>query len=173
MAYIVQRKDRFYVVDYDGIDPITGKERRRWRLAGHTRADAESVVERLDAKRAQSPVRVSSASLGGFLTDVWLPRKRSQVRATTACRYAWIVDRYVLPRLGAVSLRSFAPITSTTSTTTCSRAAASTEDHSHRRRCMRRTSSCATRSISRYDAISSIATSHSLSTPRGVEAAAP
>ena len=106
MAYIVQRKNRFYVVDYDGIDPVTGKERRRWRLAGDTRADAESVVERLDAKRAQSQVRVSSASLGGFLTDVWLPRKRSQVRATTGYRYAWIVDRYVLPRLGAVSLRS-------------------------------------------------------------------
>ena len=28
------------------------------------------------------------------------------MRATTAYRYAWIVDRYVLPRLGAVSLRS-------------------------------------------------------------------
>ena len=70
MAYIVQRKNRFYVVDYDGIDPVTGRERRRWRLAGDTRADAESVVERLDTTRAQSRVRVSSASLGGFLTEV-------------------------------------------------------------------------------------------------------
>ena len=66
MAYIVQRKDRFYVVDYDGIDPITGKEPRRWRLAGDTRADAESIVERLDTARAQSRVRWLSASLGGF-----------------------------------------------------------------------------------------------------------
>lgn len=106
MAYIVQRKDRFYVVDYGGIDPVTGKERRRWRSAGDTRADAKSIVERLDAKRAQSRGRASSASLGGFLTEVWLPRKRGQVRATTAYRYAWIVDRYVLPRLGEVSLRS-------------------------------------------------------------------
>lgn len=28
MTYIVQRQDRFYVVDYDGLDPLTGKERR-------------------------------------------------------------------------------------------------------------------------------------------------
>jgi hypothetical protein len=27
MAYIIQRKDRFYVVAYDGLDPLTGKER--------------------------------------------------------------------------------------------------------------------------------------------------
>lgn len=29
MTYIVQRKDRFYVVAYDGLNPLTGKERRR------------------------------------------------------------------------------------------------------------------------------------------------
>jgi hypothetical protein len=29
MAYIIERKDRFYVVAYDGLDPLTGKERRR------------------------------------------------------------------------------------------------------------------------------------------------
>jgi len=34
MTYIVQRKDRFYVVAYDALDPLTGKERRRWHPAG-------------------------------------------------------------------------------------------------------------------------------------------
>ena len=34
MAYIVTPNNRFYVVSYDGIDPTTGKERRRWQLAG-------------------------------------------------------------------------------------------------------------------------------------------
>ena len=36
MAYIVHRKDRFYVVAYDGIDPINGRERRRWHPAGNS-----------------------------------------------------------------------------------------------------------------------------------------
>ncbi len=35
MSYIVQRKDRFYVVAYDGLDPLTGRERRRWHPVGH------------------------------------------------------------------------------------------------------------------------------------------
>ena len=37
MTYIVQRKDRFYVIAYDGIDPLTSKERRRWHSVGHDR----------------------------------------------------------------------------------------------------------------------------------------
>ena len=47
MAYIVTRNNRFYVVSYDGIDPTTGKERRRWQLAGTSRADAEAIAESL------------------------------------------------------------------------------------------------------------------------------
>lgn len=49
MAYIIERKHRFYVVAYDGIDPATGRERRRWHPAGHSRADAEAIAARLDA----------------------------------------------------------------------------------------------------------------------------
>ena len=29
MAYIIQCNDRFYVVAYDGLDPLTGRKRRR------------------------------------------------------------------------------------------------------------------------------------------------
>ena len=51
MAYIVTRKNRFYVVSYDGIDPSTGKERRRWQLMGASRADAEAIAELSAANR--------------------------------------------------------------------------------------------------------------------------
>ena len=30
MSSIVQRKDRYYLVAYDGLDPLSGKERRLW-----------------------------------------------------------------------------------------------------------------------------------------------
>ena len=49
MAYIVTRNHRFYVVAYDGIDPLTGRERRRWHSAGSSRVDAEAIVATLDA----------------------------------------------------------------------------------------------------------------------------
>lgn len=109
MAYIVNRKDRFYVVDYDGIDPITGRERRRWRLAGSSRADAESLAARLDQERAESQVPRPATSLGGFLLETWLPRKRAHVRATTLYRYTWIVQHYLVPRLGHVGLSALRP----------------------------------------------------------------
>ena len=34
MTYIVQRKEHFYVVAYNGHDPITGRERRKCHPAG-------------------------------------------------------------------------------------------------------------------------------------------
>ncbi len=105
MTYIVQRKDRFYVVAYDGLDPLTGRERRRWHPAG-TREDAEQVADQLDTDRPRNARRSSAAQLGDFLTDTWLPRKRVHVRATTAYRYAWMIHNYVVPRLGDVQLRA-------------------------------------------------------------------
>jgi len=57
MTYIVQRKDRFYVIAYDGIDPLTGKERRRWRSVGHDRAEAEAIALRL----VRGPIRGAGA----------------------------------------------------------------------------------------------------------------
>ncbi len=106
MTYIIQRQARFYVVAYDGLDPLTGRERRRWHPAGHDRADAEAIVRRLDLERDDPPAKSGGPiTLGSFLTETWLPRKRLTVRATTAYRYAWLVDRYVVPAIGDIALR--------------------------------------------------------------------
>lgn len=34
--YVAQKGDRFYAVIYKGLDPVTGRERRRWHPAGTT-----------------------------------------------------------------------------------------------------------------------------------------
>lgn len=106
MTYIVQRQNRFYVVAYDGLDPLTGKERRRWHPAGHDRDDADALAARLtnDTERT-APRANGSITLGTFFRDTWLPQKRRQVRATTAYRYSWFVDRYIDPAIGHVPLR--------------------------------------------------------------------
>ena len=106
MAYIIQRLDRFYVVAYDGLDPLTGKERRRWHPAGRDRHEAEQMAERIDRDAAgAAPLRGGPVSLGEFLVDTWLPVKRRHVRATTAYRYSWMVDNYINPSIGNVPLR--------------------------------------------------------------------
>jgi len=33
-GYVVRKGDRWYGVVYDGLDPVTGRERRRWHSAG-------------------------------------------------------------------------------------------------------------------------------------------
>ena len=106
MTYIVQRRDRFYVVAYDGLDPLTSKERRRWHPAGHDRAEAEAIASQLEREQTSSaPRRGGPIEFGTFLLDTWLPQKRRQVRSTTAYRYAWMVHRYVIPAIGHVPLR--------------------------------------------------------------------
>jgi hypothetical protein len=105
MAYIIQRQNRFYVVAYDGLDPLTGKERRRWPV-GHDRHEAEQMAERIERDNAgPAPVRGGPTHLGEFFTHTWLPMKRHHVRATTAYRYSWFVDRYINPAIGQVPLR--------------------------------------------------------------------
>lgn len=116
MTYIVQRKSRFYVVAYDGLDPLTGRERRRWIPIGHDRNEAETVAARLDSEHiAGPPPRRGTVTVAEFLTRTWMPHKRRHVRATTAYRYAWFIDRYINPRSVTSRCADSAPITSTTS----------------------------------------------------------
>ena len=101
MAYIIERNDRFYVVAYDGKDPRTGKERRRWHPAGRSRADAEAIAERLSTERHGLRERATSAlTVEQFLLAVWLPRRRRELRPSTARRYQWYVDNYIAPAVG-------------------------------------------------------------------------
>jgi hypothetical protein len=52
-----------------------------------------------------APARGGPTLLGELITDSWLPIKRRHVRATTAYRYAWFVDRYINPAIGQVPVR--------------------------------------------------------------------
>jgi hypothetical protein len=105
MTYIVQRKDRFYVVAYDGVDPLTGRERRCWHPVGHDRNEAETIAARLEVERvAPAPTVGGAITLGSFLANTWLPQKRRHVRSTTAYRYAWFVERSIKPAIGDIPL---------------------------------------------------------------------
>ena len=90
MTYLVKRKDRLYVVVYDGLDALTGSQRRRCHPVGTDRQEVEIVVAWLQADRVDPPpTRRGRLTVGEYLTGSWLPLKRRQVRATTTYRYAW------------------------------------------------------------------------------------
>jgi hypothetical protein len=39
-GYVGRKGERWYAVIYQGLDPVTGKERRRWHLAGARRRNS-------------------------------------------------------------------------------------------------------------------------------------
>jgi len=98
----VQKKGtRWYAVVYDGIDPGTGRKRRRWIPAGTRRSDAERVLnEAIRRKYEGEPVPTERLTLGDYLVDRWLPIQKARVRPTTYDGYRRSIDLHVLPRLG-------------------------------------------------------------------------
>jgi integrase len=60
-GYVVRKGNQHYAVIYEGLDPLTGRERRRWHPAGPDRASAEQLASKLagDWTRDRSPRRSS------------------------------------------------------------------------------------------------------------------
>jgi len=95
---------RFYAVIYEGIDPFTGRERRRWHPAGVDRDAAQRLAGRL-ANKATSSTRDRGLTLARYLREQWLPAKRLNLRPSTWNGYARNLELHVIPRIGDIPLR--------------------------------------------------------------------
>jgi integrase len=109
-GYVVRKNNQHYAVIYEGLDPITGRERRRWHPAGADRAQAEALANELAVERMRdwSPRR-SSLTVGVYLTQRWLPGKRAALRPSTWDSYRRNVELHIVPRIGRVPLRHLRP----------------------------------------------------------------
>ena len=108
-GYVARKGNRWYAVIYEGLDPVTGREIRRWHPAGTDKADAEKLARRLARELNGPDDRGRSLSFGAYLTQTWLPAKRIELRPTTWDGYRRIVHRHVLPRLASVPIRRLRP----------------------------------------------------------------
>lgn len=104
-GYVAQRRGRFYVVIYEGRDPVTGKERRTWHPAGTDRAEAERLAKTLAAKENKRIGAVRSLTFGAYLTSQWLPAKKLHLATSTYRGYERNVHLNILPTLGRISIR--------------------------------------------------------------------
>ncbi len=68
-GYVVRKGGRFYAVIYEGIDPITGRERRRWHPAGTDRTAAEAIASKLAERAGQGGRERASLTLAVYLTQ--------------------------------------------------------------------------------------------------------
>ena len=105
MGYLRRRGDRYYAVIYEGLDPVTGKEIRRWHPAGTDLAEAERLVAKLSAAEATKVGAVRSLTFGAYLTSQWLPAKKLHLATSTYRGYERNTQLHVLPTLGQVPIR--------------------------------------------------------------------
>lgn len=107
---IHKKGNNYYAVVYDGIDPGTGRKRRRWVPAGTRRADAERVLADLIRRKYDGePVPAERLTVAQYLTERWLPVQKSRLRASTYDSYRRNIDLHVVPALGRRPLAKVTP----------------------------------------------------------------
>ena len=109
-GYTAKKGNNYYAVIYEGVDPVTGKERRRWYAAGPRKADAQQLVTELMKRKNDGEYRPPDrVTLGSYLTDRWLPTKRAQLRLSTFDSYRRNIKLHVIPRIGQIPLQRLTP----------------------------------------------------------------
>lgn len=104
MAYVTEKRGVFYAVIYEGRNPVSGRERRRWhRCEDH--AAAKKLATELTECRTRLRSSGSSLTLGEYLLGQWLPAKEATLAPSTHARYVTSVEHYLLPHLGNTPLR--------------------------------------------------------------------
>jgi len=104
-GYVARKGDRWYAVVYEGLDPVTGKERRRWLPAGTTREEAEQLAARLAAELNGRNDKTRSLTFGAYLTGQWLPGKKINLAQSTWDGYRRKIDRHIVPAIGHLRIR--------------------------------------------------------------------
>ncbi len=108
-GYVVKKGKQYYAVIYEGVDPTTGKERRRWHPGGPLKRDAERLVNDLVKRKDDGTYRgPDRLTLGEYLTGRWLPGQLSQLSPSTYDSYRRNIELHVLPRIGGVPLQKLA-----------------------------------------------------------------
>jgi hypothetical protein len=80
-GYVARKGDRWYAVIYEGLDIVTGRERRRWHPAGTSRADAERLAASLAADLNGRNDNGRPLSFGVYLSTRWLAARSWSWRA--------------------------------------------------------------------------------------------
>ncbi|NOY56289.1 MAG: hypothetical protein GXP34_09930, partial [Actinobacteria bacterium] len=108
-GYVARKGDRWYAVIYEGLDPVTGKERRTWHPAGTNRQDAERLAAHLARTINGRNDEGRALTFGAYLTTRWLPGKKLALAHSTWDGYRRKINRHILPTLGRVPIRRLRP----------------------------------------------------------------
>lgn len=96
-----------------GTDPATGKRRQKMKRGFKTRRAADLWLGDQLGEAQAGQLREPSRETVGTFFDEWLAAIRPTVRESTFHGYEWRVRRMIVPRIGAVELRSLDGLTLT------------------------------------------------------------
>jgi len=102
---VIKRGTTYSVVLDLGRGP-DGRRIRRWHSGVRTQRARVELLARLEEGRYVEPSRLT---LAVFVQQQWLPGLAGQVRPTTLHAYSTNLERYALPRVGAVLLQRLTP----------------------------------------------------------------
>ncbi len=104
-GHVAKKGTKYYVVLEMGVDPETGKRKRKWHSGYDRKKDATEALHGLvtDVKKG-SYVEPSKETFGQYLTR-WLPTIKETVRANTWESYRGVVEVHLIPGLGSIPLR--------------------------------------------------------------------
>lgn len=108
-GHVARKRGRYYAVIYEGLDPITGKEKRSWHPAGTDPTEAQELAAKLAAERDGRNDEVRSLTFGAYLTGHWLPARKLELKTSTYRGYVHKTQRHILPALGRKRLRRLRP----------------------------------------------------------------
>jgi hypothetical protein len=83
-GYVARKRDRWYTVIYEGLDPVTGRERRSWHAAATVRADAERLAARLAHEHEGRNDPARSTTFGLYLTMLSLRKSATGWSASSS-----------------------------------------------------------------------------------------
>lgn len=108
MAYVTEKRGVHYAVIYEGTNPVTRRERRRWHRC-NTRPEAERLARQLGTEHDRRNRVGSTMTLGDFLLGHWLPAREPSVSRATYARDVKAVEHYMIGHLGDTPLRRLRP----------------------------------------------------------------
>ena len=104
-GHVRKRGNKWTVVIDTGRD-ASGKRQQKWHSGYNTKREAEAGLTDLLARvQSGNYVDTSRLTLGEFLTDRWLPARKSGLRPSTFESYKMNVDAHVVPALGQMPLQ--------------------------------------------------------------------
>lgn len=107
-GHLRQRGDAWEFRAYVGRDPVTGRKKYLTRTFRGGKRAAEEALAKFVTEVGGGAHAAQDATVADLI-EQWLSLASPELSPTTARGYRWIVDTYVLPRLGKVPLARLRP----------------------------------------------------------------